>query len=98
MRYYVYVDDAFDVLGVSADGELQDYEVVRPGDDIFDQEFGDTTERLRALWSAAHSSKGKALARVVEAARELELRARSNRDHATMNGLRDALTALDNSA
>jgi hypothetical protein len=33
--------------------------------------------------------------KVVEAARELELRARANRDHATMNGLRRALRRLE---
>jgi len=36
----------------------------------------------------------KAERRVIEAARELELRARSNRDNATMNGLRTALAGL----
>jgi hypothetical protein len=37
----------------------------------------------------------KRIGDVVKAARELELRSRSSRGHVTMNGLRQALTALD---
>ncbi len=38
---YVYRDEDGTILGVSRDGEMQDFEVVGPGDDVFEGEFGD---------------------------------------------------------
>lgn len=41
--HYVYKDEDGTIL-VSYDGVMQDFEVVGPGDDIFEQEFGDSAE------------------------------------------------------
>jgi hypothetical protein len=54
---------------------------------------GRTTNFNRAVLDVL--AEREYLVRVVQAARELERRARSNRDNATMNALRAALDKLD---